>query len=131
MFTLLASVMQFHHHDCDGHIYLSLTAVTDIALGDNYDDAVHECNHSHSRPHKCNGATRCSMHIGYQEIRKAINIPKTPLSTCGWIYEAVCHTLVFKAYESPAADRNYPDIFKYLLKNIIYTSSIFRAPPLW
>ena len=130
MFTLLASVMQFHHHDSDGHIYLSLSTATEIALGD-YDDAIHECNHNHNRPHKCNGGTRCSMHISFQEIRKAVNIPKTPLSTIGGLYESFCQTFIFKTYTSPDTDRNYPDIFKYALKNIIYSSSIFRAPPLW
>ncbi len=130
MFTLLASVLQFHHHDCDGHIYLSLSTATEIALGD-YDDAIHECNHSHSRPHKCNGGTRCSMHISYQEIRKAINIPKTPLLTIGAIYEVIGDTLISKTCASPNTDRNYLDIFKYVLKNLIYSSSIFRDPPLW
>lgn len=61
---LMASMMQFHHHDCDGNIYIHLTTIEDLAFGR---DGFHvdSCSHSDAHDHNtsCSTHDSCAMHI--------------------------------------------------------------------
>ena len=59
----MTTVLQFHHHDCDGRVYINLTTSTDITLG-GHQSLISKCNHDHRKPHKCNGEQNCAMHLG-------------------------------------------------------------------
>lgn len=115
---LLTSVLQFHHHDCSGNIYVHLTSYQDIES-----ENCHECNHSND----CgtNEKQDCSMHIAEYKVSKEYNICNQDLPT--------------QLYSDYTAPRIYiPDEFKinfsdlgiyYPLKYLGYLVMAFRAPP--
>ena len=43
----ITSVLQYHHHDCDGRIYIHLTTLDDIVIG-NGGNAIEHCRHNHN-----------------------------------------------------------------------------------
>lgn len=69
--VVMASLLQFHHHDCDGNIYIHLTTLDDIALG--YSGLhIYECNHSDDHHHTtdCNDHENCALHIAISKATK-------------------------------------------------------------
>lgn len=65
MLVMMATLAQFHHHDCQGNVYWHLTLDTDIELGidgcsigDCHHDQDGGCRHHHEHH------SDCSMHIG-------------------------------------------------------------------
>lgn len=60
---LITSVLQFHHHDCDGNIYIHLTTFDDFIIGTS-DHLIEKCEHNHSSVPDGHDDVECSMHLG-------------------------------------------------------------------
>lgn len=61
----MTSIMQYHHHDCDGNIFIHMTTFEDLVIGTSKQTIEH-CNHTHTCPHNQHGQHNesCSMHLG-------------------------------------------------------------------
>lgn len=83
---LIASMMQFHHHGCDGNIYVHLTTIEDLAIGSN---GLHmnECDHSASHHHnnECGVNDSCAMHI--TEYKIVDSDTQTDVECCDLLFE--------------------------------------------
>jgi hypothetical protein len=61
---MMASLLQFHHHDCNGNVYWHLTFQTDVVLGIG-GGSVGSCQHDDSEcAHHDDHHEYCAMHIG-------------------------------------------------------------------
>lgn len=63
MSIAMGSVVQFHHHNSQGDIFLSVSLSADIGLGCHH--GIVDCHHNHNHNHN-NGNSRgddCAMHL--------------------------------------------------------------------
>lgn len=120
----VTSVAQFHHHCCEGEIYIHLTNIGDIVIGGNniIDDCHHE-THSPTHHHHSDGhdADSCSMHISefYADNDKDLSID---ISDC-----IVPSTFILKTEEVKATVK-FHNPTSYLTA-ITKRASGMRAPP--
>ena len=71
----LTSIMQYHHHDCEGNIYIHLTTFEDLVIGSSK-HAIEHCNHDHActnHQHRQHHVS-CSMHLGDYKASEATTI---------------------------------------------------------
>ncbi len=62
---VVLSVVQFHHHGCDGRACFSINGVIDLSLSGSGDSMTHMCEtgmHHHSHSDGDNGDSDCSIH---------------------------------------------------------------------
>ncbi|MEZ3591245.1 MAG: hypothetical protein K1V84_09445 [Muribaculaceae bacterium] len=67
--TIVVSLLQYHHHSCDGTIYFAVSETEDIAIGTTRNHLT-ECSHD-ACPHDGNathGGRKCAMHVTSGEI---------------------------------------------------------------
>ncbi len=126
----LTSVIQFHHHDCDGNIYIHLTTFNDLSLGQ-FGNGIEKCNHHnhHDDGHNdCDGESDCSMHLGVYTVTRENDfncIASLPL-----IDGIISETIHICEYEVKAISKNSSNSGKLLrINDLIFSSSAFRAPP--
>ncbi|MDE7397618.1 MAG: hypothetical protein K2M98_07825, partial [Muribaculum sp.] len=70
MAVVILSVIQFHHHGCDGRAYFSINGVIDLSLSGCSDGMMHMCEydiHHHSHEHHSHsdgsgGDSDCGIH---------------------------------------------------------------------
>ncbi len=133
MLVIIASIAQFHHHDCDGNVIIHLTTWTDLSIGD---ATLGSCNHEHSDSHHqncCNNEDlACSMHINVFKIEKKQTIPQPdylPIS-----FSILSKHLIINQDNIQSngvnIDNSYSDINICIQKqNGIISTKTFRAPP--
>ncbi len=64
----IVSVLQFHHHDCGGNIFINLSDNVELAIGSGDFETAH-CHHSHKHP--CDHPSRgCILNIAPFEVRQ-------------------------------------------------------------
>lgn len=64
----IVSVLQFHHHDCGGNIFINLSGNVELAIGNGDFETTH-CHHSHKHP--CDHQSRgCILNIAPFEVRQ-------------------------------------------------------------
>lgn len=67
--TVFVSLLQYHHHSCDGTIYFAVSETEDIVIGSSRNHLT-ECNHE-ACPHDGNathGGHKCAMHVTSGDI---------------------------------------------------------------
>lgn len=84
MLVMMATLVQFHHHDCQGNIYWHLTLGTDIEIGvdgcsieECHHDADSRCNHQHEHHNGCSmhiGVAMVSDHSDYTQHQTGLNV---------------------------------------------------------
>lgn len=126
----LTSVMQFHHHDCYGNIYIHLTTLDDLVLGYS-NDIIEFCNHDvkhDSHHHHHHEDTSCSMHLGSYKVSEQnfIKIITAPLQLYGLLH---LNQIIIenKIVDIIVNDAEYYDNY---INNVIKSLSAFRAPPM-
>lgn len=62
---VFCTLLQFHHHDRMGNIYITLSLVGEIELGTHHHEPGHCCHHHHqgTAPDDCGDDENCAMHI--------------------------------------------------------------------
>lgn len=124
----LTSVMQFHHHDCYGNIYIHLTTFDDLVIGQS-NGFVEHCNHDHEKDsHHHHEDASCSMHLGsYKGSEQSIiKVLITPLLLYGLLHlnQIKIETIIIDII---VGDAKYYDNY---INNVIKSISAFRAPPI-
>ncbi len=123
------SVIQFHHHDCDGNIYIHMTTFDDLSLDDSHHEYEHCCHHNHDNEHSdCDGKKGCSMHLGDFTVSRQHDIDTIALLPLfDWAtFECLSDENIIA--ESVSNQTGCKD--KILLPGkLIVESTAFRAPP--
>lgn len=62
---VFCTLLQFHHHDRMGNIFITLSFIGEIELGVHQHEPGHCCHHHHqgSEPGDCGDSDNCAMHI--------------------------------------------------------------------
>ena len=128
--VIVASLVQFHHHDCEGRIFLKISNTTDLIIDDN-GTSVDNCNHDKRHPHKCHGEASCSMHIDEQDITQCVSAvpplsPARPIIMPAPIKDT--YNLTLSLYNGALHNWQNHDIKQHLMTLIIRCSVPFRAP---
>lgn len=126
--VVLTTVLQFHHHDCDGNIYIHLTTFDDLSLGHTHHGIEH-CTHDHDCGHNdCEGESNCSMHLGAFTVSRQhdiTNIEYMPIPD--WAcFERATSELPIKECVS---EQIYINDKTLITDRLIFQSALFRAPP--
>ncbi len=124
---LMASMMQFHHHDCDGNIYIHLTTIEDLAFGSG-GFRVDSCSHSDAHEHDttCSTHDSCAMHIA--EYKAVDNDIPTDVECYDLLFD-LPHEFKLKVSIRPLRALYYEED---LIINEIAPQSLIamRAPPI-
>lgn len=129
--VLMTTTLQFHHHDCHGSVFFTVSIDKDIVIGSGNDVSVAECIHFHS-PGKhhdpdCKGHGKCSLHIDQSDISRFTT------GILPWIeslvYDIYIPLVISESIDSDVAYYVDEPFFLRHLQLIIRSSSIFRAPP--
>lgn len=130
MIFTITSVMQYHHHDCDGNIYIHLTTFDDLVIGAS-EHAIEHCKHDHP----CNSHHRhgqhhesCSMHLGDYKASETATIATEWSTMTTPMF--LCDNAVVLPDDVPVAimviDAEYYDC---RISECISSASALRAPP--
>ena len=67
--TVVVSLLQYHHHSCDGTIYFAVSGTEDIAIGATSNHLT-ECSHEtcHHDGNPTHGGRKCAMHVTSGDI---------------------------------------------------------------
>ena len=126
----LTSVMQFHHHDCDGNIYIHLTTLDDLYIGHTHSSLEH-CNNSHKTEHNdCNGKhSNCSMHLGVFTISKQHDSSTTIIfpSLSSWISSPFSLNTFYLDNQATLQLRS--NRYPICIKKRLLSATSFRASP--
>lgn len=124
---IVVSLLQFHHHNCDGNIFVALTPDTDLVIGQPrhlFHDCHHnECGHRHSDTD--NAESACAFHIGSYEIIKIRHLlPDLPIL----IFDYVIDALSIGRYNDES--RRLSDLVLHQSVDFHPSRSVlFRGPP--
>ena len=68
---VIASLLQFHHHDCLGNIYINVSAFNDITFG-HFGIHIKNCDHFSNVNHNqgCDKGKNCALHITLSKVTK-------------------------------------------------------------
>lgn len=121
----LTSLMQFHHHDCYGNIYIHLTTFDDLVIGQS-NDFIERCNHDEDDAHHHKNDS-CSLHFGCYKGSEQSVIKLLPLPL---LYGLLYLNLII--FENKITDIIIGDAIYYdnYINNVIKSISAFRAPPI-
>lgn len=126
----LTSIIQFHHHDCDGNIYIHLTTFDDLSLGHSH-NGIEKCKHHnhHDNGHNdCDGENACSMHLGVYTVTRQNDF--NGIASFPVLDVIPAETLQVHGCETIAISENTGNNDKPILyDDLILSSSAFRAPP--
>ncbi len=133
----LTTVLQFHHHDCDGNIYIHLTTLDDLSLGSSHHGIEHCQHHNHDKnQHDCDGGKDCSMHLGAFTVSK-----QSECKFCPHHHDSSTNHVDLFTWINPIYDQidfkptefilnKYQSSNKTLLISELIANTIpFRAPP--
>lgn len=124
----IASVLQFHHHGCDGVVFIPVYD-TDIAIGDvcGHVHEVHDCMaHAHHGHHDDEGKD-CSMHIGDTLSPGRVHDHMTVMSVDCVPVIALDISDVVTVH---IADLSYVDGAPGVVSPGLLTGNVFRGPPI-
>lgn len=126
----LTSILQYHHHDCDGNIYIHLTSLDDFVIGSSKHAVFEHCDHNHicygHENHSDNDEEHiCSMHLGDYKISdyNVLCQENDPIIISWDINEIKFRNLIL-----PVSTIYVKSLDKYISDFIISCSSL-RAPP--
>lgn len=126
----LTSVIQFHHHDCDGNIYIHLTTFDDLSLGQ-FGNGIEKCNHhnhNNVEHNDCDEESDCSMHLGAYTVTRQHDL--NFIASLPLINGMISETIQICECETKAISENSNNSEKQLrIDDLILSSSAFRAPP--
>lgn len=68
---VIASLLQFHHHDCLGNIYINVSAFNGITFG-HFGIHIKNCDHFSNVNHNqgCDKRKKCALHITLSKVTK-------------------------------------------------------------
>lgn len=128
---MMTTTLQFHHHDCHGSVFFTVSADKDVVIGAFNHVSLAQCIHSdtsdnhHAPVSKDPG--KCSLHIDQSDISRFL------IGYLSWIATAINDgCLSFLITHSIGKCESYNIDAYYLFRHIsliIRSSSIFRAPP--
>lgn len=121
--VVMTTVMQFHHHDGNGAIFIKLFADTEVVIGAGSPDVVLHCDHGTSDNHLPDDKD-CSMHFDKSILKEYVHIVPT--------FDAVAPLPIVAEPAIASINISFLVITTYFLRYIfliINSSSIFRAPP--
>ncbi len=126
---VLASLLQFHHHDCNGSISIHITTLDDITLGSNIsllNICIHKENHRHQTD--CNSVDDCAMHLAISKSIKQdqhSQIVQTPSFDLSYILANIieCQHPIYET------DTTYNNDLCALLYYVLFPLKALRAPP--
>lgn len=126
---VLASLLQFHHHDCNGNISIHLITLDDITFGALFSYSE-ECSHTNRHTHQtdCNSIEDCAMHIAISKIikqNKHIQIAQGPSFDLYYL-------LAFQAETQPIINETFTSfhpLILTLLSPLLFPFRSLRAPP--
>lgn len=131
----VTSVLQYHHHDCDGRIYIHLTTFDDIVIG-NGGNAIEHCRHNHkcesAHHHSHEGShdedTTCSMHLGeYKGSEMDCDATEdSPTTLLDWAIGNCDERCDIQQRISCVVDTEQSDADRAIYKSI----RLLRAPPI-
>ncbi len=124
----LTSVVQFHHHDCDGNICIHLTTLDDLVIGVSDMPIKHfadGCAHSSDND---SDDESCSMHLGYYKASEQGDIerPDSPIM----IYGIVSVGRLLEINQLISVSVNDAECHDDYIEKIIKSVLAFRAPPI-
>lgn len=130
----ITSVLQYHHHDCDGRIYIHLTTLDDIVIG-NGGNAIEHCRHNH----KCESAhhhshdghdddATCSMHLGeYKGSEMDCDATEvSPTTLLDWAIDNCEERSCTQQCITSVVNAEQSDADRAIYKNV----GLLRAPPI-
>lgn len=126
---VLASLLQFHHHDCNGNISIHLTTIDDITLGTLFSYSE-ECSHTNRHTHQtdCNSVEDCAMHIAISKTikqNKHTQIAQGPSFDLYYLLaiQIECQPIINEAHTS------FHSLILALLSPLLFPLKSLRAPP--